>query len=99
MAVEKIVCLFEAGLRHFRIGAHVPEPPTEEGIYPIWARDGGFRGYVEVTREGRSLRYRLGNRTSGRARDLHVGWWWSKPVPPLPAAPDWSGNWHPEAAS
>ncbi len=59
------------------------KPPLAPGLYPVAARDGGFRGYVWVYRAVNGLRYAIHNRVYGEASHAHVGFWWSLPVPPM----------------
>lgn len=88
---KRFNALFEQEIRIHRKGTHTMVPPREEGCYPIWARDGSFRGFVEVVHEGRDFTpvYYFRSRRSAKAADIHVGWWWSKPFPALPNAPEW----------
>lgn len=86
----KVVPLYEAGLRVFGKGQHSPNPPNRTGVFPVWARDGSFRGWASVTVHNGKLVYQLGNQRSTDPTQVHVGWWWSKALPALPAAPH---NW------
>lgn len=70
--------------------------PDEPGLYAIAGRDGGFIGYCLVAQRGEELRYIriFGDRKTpymeaSNPREVHVGWWFSQPVPALPAAPRW----------
>ena len=82
--------LFEGVVRRFRNGEHTRQPPVDEGLYPVWSRDSGFIGYVEVVLRNGTVTYCRGDRVSRSAADIHVGWWWSRACPPLPLAPDWN---------
>lgn len=86
----KVVSLYDAGLKVFGKGTHSPNPPNRTGIFPVWARDGAFRGWVYVKIHNGKLVYRLNDTSSTDPAAVHVGWWWSKSLPSLPAAPlDW----------
>jgi hypothetical protein len=81
--------LWNQVVERFTLGEFKRRAPTMPGVYPVWARDGIFRGYVEVfIRDGRAV-YSRNGRASPRAEEVHAGWWWSRPVPQLPSAPRW----------
>lgn len=86
---DALSTLFESAIRRFRQGTHRRVAPNDEGAYPVWSREGGFKGYVVVVRTPRGMRYMKGERASFDPYQVHVGWWWSRPLPALPSAPDW----------
>jgi len=89
LSEKQFAQLFEAQIRVHRNGCFTAAPPRIEGLYATWSRDGGFRGYVEVLFEGAKPLYAFRGRVSADPTRIHVGWWWSRPLPPLPAAPSW----------
>ena len=61
------------------------DAPRAQGLYPVAARDGGFRGYVWVRSRSGRLVYELSGRTFAQPMDVHVGFWWTRPIPPFDA--------------
>ena len=81
---------FELALAEYRRGDYVRAAPRIPGLYAIWGRDGGARGYVHVQKRGGVTYYAFEGRIEMDVRKIHVGWWWSKPLPGLPHAPLWT---------
>lgn len=87
--IETFDGLWKNAWLQFRKGKHTKRPPTEEGVYPIWAQDGTFRGYATAELQRGILHYRVYSFSSPNPKAVHVGWWWSMALPSLPTAPDW----------
>lgn len=83
---------FELSLRQYRSGNYSREAPRRPGLYAVWARDGHPRGYVFVKHHQERSFYVFEGRVDTDPARLHVGWWWSQPLPSLPLAPAWIGD-------
>jgi hypothetical protein len=90
--IKTVKGLFEEAWRIYRRGRHLKEPPREEGCYAVWGRDSIFRGYIDVFHGAGEVWYSYRGRVSNNPARVHVGWWWSRPVPYLPPAPDWDAE-------
>lgn len=90
--IKTVKGLFDECWRAYRKGHHTKEAPIEEGNYAVWGRDSIFRGYVDVFYGGGEVWYSFRGRVSNNPTKIHVGWWWSHPVPFLPPAPDWDAE-------
>ena len=92
---------FRATLEAFVEARWSRQPPTASGLFPIAARDGSFAGWVEhiPASEQHNLParwvkylpshptpYRMGR----KPEEVHIGWWFTLPIPVPPSAPDWN---------
>lgn len=65
--------------------------PTAPGVYPVATRSGHQKGFITVHATFANGTQRLLAHVSDKERvevtRAWSGWWWSQPVPALPAAP------------